>query len=208
MQHTRHLYVLLVCLLQAAPIRTDEGYGLHHYTFDPDPLITSCTKPEPLIFQLMLDFLMMIKAESNHALQKCVQEGKGPGFTSPPASARTIFAATTMAYNTYARYNQRAKPVTMYEGWTRMPQSQNNVPDCIYIYAFYQIADFLMPERVLDYGFKGKYEKNYNCILTPVSENTNSEFGLAQRDVNQLKVQLRVDGFNQEGCFADKSNFK
>jgi hypothetical protein len=200
--------VLLACLLSAAPIKSDDEYGLYHYSFDNDRLTANCTKPKPLIFELMFDFLTMIKAESNQAIEQCVLEGKGPGFTSPPGVARNIFAVMTIVYNTYARYSQYAKPATMYDGWTRMTQTQQKVPDCIYIYGFYHIANFMMPQRLMNYTFKQKYEKNYNCNLTQVSANGDTELGLVERDVNELKSRLRIDGFNQEGCFADTSNFR
>ncbi|CAF0729188.1 unnamed protein product [Adineta steineri] len=191
------------------PIKSDDDdYGLHHYNFDQDPLIASCTKPKPLVFEMMLDFLTMIKAESNRATQTCVLNGRGPGFTSPPAVARTIFAATTIIYNTYARYNQYAQPTTMYDGWTRMPHAPEKVPDCVYIYGFYYIAEFLMPERSSIYLLKEKYERNYNCKLTQILADNMSELGLVQRDVDVLKSQLKDDGFNQEGCFADTTNFR
>lgn len=191
-----------------ARIKTQEDYGLYHYNFDPDPLIDSCTKPKPLIFELMLDFLTMIKAESNRATQQCVIDKKGPGFTTPPGVARNVFAITRIAYNTYARYSQYAQPATMYEGWTRMPLAPQNVPTCVYIYGFYHIAHFLMPERVANYTFKEKYEGKYGCNLTKVSNSASSDLGLVQRDVDHLQSELEVDGFNQKGCFADTTNFR
>lgn len=208
MSYSILLSILFVYVLLIVRIKSDDDYGLYHYSFDDDPLIAACTKPKPLIFELMYDFLTMIKGESNKPMQQCVVRGEGPGFTSPPSVARTIFAVTTIAYNTYARYSQNAEPVTKYVGWTRMSQTQQKVPDCIYIYAFYHIAHFLMPERSTNYTFKEKYEGKYNCSLTQVVADANSEFGLVQRDVDQLKSQLRIDGFNQEGCFADTSNFR
>lgn len=208
MQHSLLFSILLACILLVARIKTQDEYGLYHYSFDDDTLTASCTKPKPLIFQLMFDFLTMIKGETNRPMQQCVIDGKGPGFASPPSIARTIFAVTTMAYNTYARYSQHAEPATMYNGWTRMPQTQQKVPDCIYIYGFYHIAHFLMPERSANYTFREKYERNYNCNLAQISADTNAELGLVQRDVDQLITQLKVDGFNQEGCFADMSNFR
>ena len=200
--------IWLVSLLLTMPIKSEDEYGLHHYSFDPDPLITSCAKPKPLISEIMFDLLTMMKAESRQTTQKCVLERKGSGFASPPASGRTIFAATTMAYNTYARYSQHAQPVTQYNGWTRLTPAGQQVPECIYIYGFYQITHYLMPERVALYGLKDKYEKLYRCSLTAVASNSNSELALVQRDVDQLKAQLKVDGFNQEGCFVDTSNFR
>ncbi|CAF4060924.1 unnamed protein product, partial [Rotaria sordida] len=158
----------------------------------------------------MYDFLSMIKAESDTKTQQCVLNGEGPGFLTPPGIARNIFAVMTIAYNTYARYNQFANPATMYDGWTRMPQTQTqqNVPECIYIYGFYHIANFLIPERTANYTFKEKYETKYHCNLTKRLANNDSELGLVQWDVDELKSQLKVDGFNQEGCFSDKSNFR
>lgn len=208
MQHSLLFSVLLACLLLTALIKSDDEYGSYHYSFDNDTLTASCTKPKPLIFQLMFDFLTMVKAESNRATQQCVLNGEGPGFTTPPGVARNVFAVMTIAYNTYARYSQHAQPAIMYSGWTRMPRSQQKVPDCIYIYGFYHIANFLIPERLANYTFKEKYETNYNCNLQQILANTNSDLGLVQRDVDELKSQLRVDGFNQEGCFADTTNFR
>ena len=200
--------VWLVCLLFATPTKSEDEFGLHHYSFDPDPLIDRCNKTKPLVSELMFDFLTMMKAESRKATQKCVLENKGPGFASPPASARTIFAATTMVYNTYARHTQHATPVTQYAGWTRMASSGQEAPNCAYIYGFHQIAHYLMPERVELDRLKEKYERSHGCDLTTVAANTISELGLVQRDVDELKLQLRDDGFNQEGCFADTTNFR
>ena len=196
-------------LLLVATIKGNDEYGLYFYSFDNDTLTTNCTKPKPLIFQLMFDFLSMIKEESSKVTQQCVLNGEGPGFLSPPSIARNIFAVMTIAYNTHARYTQHAKPATMYDGWARMPPTKTDqkVPDCIYIYGFYHIAKYLMPERLASYPFKEKYE-TYNCNLTQVSANTTSDLGLVQRDVDELKLQLKTDGFNQEGCFADATNFK
>ncbi|CAF3447660.1 unnamed protein product [Rotaria socialis] len=208
MQHSLLSHILVACLLSAVPIKSEDGYGMYYYTFDNDTLTASCTKPEPLIFRLMFDFLTMVKSESDIAMEQCVLDGKGPGFTSPPIFARTIFAATTIAYNTYARYSQHAKPVTMYDEWTRMSQTQQKVPDCIYIYGFYQIANFIMPEQMTNYSFKQKYEETFHCNLTDILANADSELGLVQRDVDQLKLQLKTDGFNQDGCYADKTNFR
>lgn len=200
--------IWLVCLLFATPIKSEDEFGLHHYSFDHDPLIDRCNITKPLISELMFDFLTMMKAESRKATQKCVVENKGPGFASPPASARTIFAATTMVYNTYARYSQHANPVTQYAAWTRMASAGQEAPKCTFIYGFYQIAHYIMPERVELYELKEKYERSYGCDLTTVAANANSDLGLVQRDVDELKRQLRVDGFNQEGCFADTTNFR
>ena len=192
------------------PIRGKDQYGLYHFSFDDDTLTASCSKPKPVAFHLMFDFLTMIQAEANpnDRMQQCVKDRKGPGFTTPPSIGRNIFAVTTMLYNTYARYSHGATPATMYDSWTRMSAAPLEVPDCVYIYGFYQIASFLMPERVANYTFRDKYEKNYSCNLIEVSGSTNSEFGLVQRDVDQLKAQLKFDGFNQDGCFADTTNFR
>ena len=210
MHYTTFFSIILVCLLSITGIKTEEDYGLYHYNFDHDPLIDNCTKEKPLIFHLMVDFLTMVKQESNPKTrtQQCVIEGQGPGFTTPPGVARNIFAMTRIVYNTYARYSQQAQPATMYDGWTRMLETQQKVPDCVYIYGFYHIAHFLMPERVANYTFKDKYEANYRCNLTQISADTNSDLGLVQRDVEQLKLELEVDGFNQKGCFADTTNFR
>jgi hypothetical protein len=199
---------MLTGLLIAASVKNEDEYGLYHYNFDDDPLIAQCSKPKPLMFSLMFDFLTMVKGESGKAMQKCVTSGDGPGFTSPPGVARNIFAMTTMAYNTYARYSQHANPVTVYHGWRRMPQGQENVPDCAYIYGFYRIVDYLMPERLVYERLKEKYEKNYGCNLEEVSAGTNSDLGWVQRDVNALISNLKNDGFNQAGCFADTTNFR
>ena len=65
-----------------------------------------------------------------------------------------------------------------------------------------------MPEQSLEYSFKEKYERQYGCNLTRVSANTDSEIGLVQKDINQLTAHLKIDGFNQDGCFADTTNFR
>lgn len=210
MHYAAIFLVALACLVSITQINTEEDYGLYHYNFDHDPLIDQCTKEKPLIFHLMVDFLTMVKSESNPRTrtQQCVIRGDGPGFTTPPGVARNVFAITRIVYNTYARYSRQAQPTTMYDGWTRMPETQEKVPDCVYIYGFYHIAHYLMPERVANFTFKEKYEKNYSCNLTQISADTDSEFGLVQRDVAQLISELDMDGFNQKGCFADTSNFR
>ncbi|CAF1585622.1 unnamed protein product [Rotaria magnacalcarata] len=210
MQHPLIFSVLIACLLLAVPIKSQDEYGQYHYSFDNDTVTASCTKPKPLIFELMFDFLTMIKAESGRPTQQCVLNNEGPGFISPPTIARHIFTAMTIAYNTFARYSQYANATLMYEGWSRMPhaQTQEQVPNCVYIYGFYHISNFLMPERVANYSFKENYERKYECDLTEISATTSSNLGLVQRDVDQLKAYLRTDGFNQEGCYADTSNYK
>lgn len=208
MRYIPELGILLACLLLIAPLKTEDEFGMYHYSFDDDQLIKNCLKPKPLVFHLMYDFLTMVKGESNRPMQSCVLEGKGPGFTSPPAVARNIFAVTTMLYNTYARYHKRANPVTMYNEWTRVEQHEGKVPDCVYIYAFQQITNYLIPERLAHYKFREKYESLYYCNLTQVAASTNADLGLVQRDADHLISQLKVDGFNQEGCFADTTNFR
>jgi hypothetical protein len=115
-------------------------------------------------------------------------------------------------YDTYARYSDRAIPVTHYEGWTRRASaaSSNKIPECVYIYGFYSIAHYLMPEQVAAYNFKAKYETDsqYRCNLTKVNLSMDTELGQVQKDVEQLVSRLKIDGFNQDGCFADTSNFR
>lgn len=204
------VYCLTISIFFTRPSETADEYGLYHFSFDSDALTIGWPKPKPLIFDLMYDFLIMIQRESAVKTQKCVLEGKGPGFTTPPGVARNIFAVMTMAYNTYARYSEYAQPATLYSGWTRMPrtQGQNKVPECVYIYGFYQIAKYLMPEQSAAYSLKQKYEQDYRCNLAEVSANVNSDLGLVQRDVDQLIAHLKQDGFNQDGCFADTTNFR
>lgn len=208
MKHSLLVSILSACLLTITLTRSEDQYGLYHFSFDDDTLTASCSKMKPLAFHLMLDFLTMIKAESNKPTQQCVIDKKGPGFTSPPSIARNIFAMTTILYNTYARYSRNAMPTTMYNSWTRMPTAPQKASDCVYIYGFYHIANYLTPERVANYTLRSKYERNYNCNLAEVSTSANSELGLVQRDVNQLKELLQNDGFNQDGCFADTTNFR
>lgn len=208
MQYSPILNVLTVFLLLTAITNGEDEYGLHHYSFDNDTLTASCAKPKPLIFELMFDFLTMIKSESNQRTQPCVLRDEGPGFISPPSIARNIFAATTIVYNIFARYSHHSMPTIMYEGWSRMAQAPIPVPPCVYIYGFYHIAHYLMPEQLAKQNLTQKYEANHQCNLTSVLANNRSDLGLVQMDVDHLKAYLKTDGFNQDGCYADLTNFK
>ena len=141
------VYCLAILIFFTRRSESTDEYGLYHFTFDSDTLTMNCSKPKPIIFNLMYDFLIMVQRESASKTQKCVLEGKGPGFTTPPGIARNIFAVMTMAYNTYARYSNYAQPVTPYREWTRMPRSQSKVPECVYI--IFMVSIKLLPTSCL-----------------------------------------------------------
>ncbi|CAG8567621.1 14662_t:CDS:2 [Ambispora leptoticha] len=152
--------------------------------------------------ELMQFTLELVRAENGNSSEPCVYANEGPGIFGVPSVARAYRSVAVGMYNVWAKFQPTA--VTTFhrnDHFPRLNGTEERKQQMITYAAFY-VLQYLLPEGVQRNNtmqfFNSYYHTNFNS----------ADAKLAQNITESLIAQLKVDGFNQEGCYADTTGYE
>ncbi|CAG8558679.1 8500_t:CDS:2 [Ambispora gerdemannii] len=151
--------------------------------------------------ELMNIALELVEKENKSPSESCVIKKKGKGIFAVPAVSRAYRSVAAGMYNVWAKFHPTAV-TTFYDNdpFPRLNGSDNRKQEIITYAAFY-VLEYLLPERVqlnktMEW-LNSKYQVNFNS----------TDAKLAKNITERLIEQLKVDGFNQQGCYVDTTGY-
>ncbi|CAG8553113.1 1215_t:CDS:2, partial [Ambispora leptoticha] len=152
--------------------------------------------------ELMQFTLDLVNAEYENSSEPCVHRNEGPGILGVPSTSRAYRSVAVGMYNIWAKFDSTAV-TTFYRNdpFPRLQGTEQRKQQMI-TYATFYVLQYLLPEGVQRNNTMQLFNFRYNTDFN------STDAKLAQNITERLIAQLKVDGFNQEGCYADTTGYR